>query len=379
MFGTHAWRLGRFGGVEIKIDPSWSFIAFLVGYTFFLVLDDAFPDREQGLLIGVAAVMAIVFFASVLLHELAHSWTAMARGIEVRGITLFLFGGATHADLDAEQPGDELVIASAGPVTSLAIAGILWAVAELVGDTLLGYAAGRLGWINLVLAVFNLVPGFPLDGGRILRSLVWRRSGNLLKATHISAATGQGFGYVLIGLGILEIMFAGALIGGLWFIAIGWFLSQSAQAAFIQLRVKHMLADVPARRVMTSGLIEIPADLNVQKAIDEYFMRHAHSAYPVRDGDTIIGIITLPVVRGVPHDDRPDRRVGDVAVPLSDACTVGPSDPMDDVLEKLNTNDTHRVVVVADGRVAGMITTRNLTRWLQRSEELGLDEVEIPS
>lgn len=374
MFGTHAWRLGRFGGVEIKIDPSWSFIAFLVGYSFTVILDDAFPDHATQTLVTVAVLMTVAFFASVLLHELAHSWVSKARGIEVRGITLFLFGGATHADLDAESPTDELVISAVGPLTSLAIAGAFWGLAVLSGDTLAGYATGRLGWINLALAVFNLVPGFPLDGGRILRSLVWLRTNDLLRATRIAARGGQSFGYVLIALGILELLLAGSLIGGLWFIAIGWFLAQTAQAAFLQLRVRHMLADVPAWKVMTTDIIEIPAETTIQQAIDDYFLRRDFSAFPVRAGDETVGIITLPRIKRLPREVWSQRLVGQEVVPLSEECTVGLSTPMDEVLDLVNANEAHRVLVLDAGTVRGIITARNVVRWMEQSEALGLTE-----
>lgn len=375
MFGSNAWRIGAVGGVDVKIDPSWSFIAALIAYTFYALLAAEFPDGATGSHVALAVVMALVFFASVLIHELAHSWTARRRGVEVHGITLFLFGGATNADLETENPTDELVISVVGPLTSLALAGVLWGAAVVAGEGLIGYAAGRLGWINLALAVFNLVPGFPLDGGRILRSLAWRSTGDVMRATRIASRGGQWVGYTLIAIGVFEVLFLGALIGGLWLVAIGWFLSQSAQASFLQLQVRRVLADVPASQLMSRDLVEIPADMTLRQAVDEYFLRHDHSAFPVRSPEGVSGIVTLSAVRAVPQDEWGGRRVNDVAVPLSDACTVDRSRPMDEVLDKLNTNDTRRVVVTEDGDVAGILTSRDLAQWLRRSEELGLTGV----
>jgi Zn-dependent protease/CBS domain-containing protein len=372
MFRGNSWRLGRFGGIEIKIHPSWSIIALLIAYSFYWILAADFAAQNIAVLIFVAVVMSAVFFISVLLHELAHSWTARSRGIEVKGITLFLFGGATEADLDSNNPIDELVISSIGPITSAALAAVFWAIAVGAGPGLTGFAAGQLGWINLALAVFNVIPGYPLDGGRILRSLVWRSTGDLDRATRVAAQAGVGIGYTLVGLGILEILLLGALIGGLWLAAIGWFLAQLAQATFAQMKAKRMLREVPASRVMLRHVVEIPAWTPIQQAVDDYFMRNDFDAYPVVDGDRVIGLVTLGAVRTVPRQDWPGRPVRDVVTPLSEASVVDPSKPMDEVLETLTSNEVKRVIVVDQGEIVGIIASRDVTRWLQRSEDLGL-------
>jgi Zn-dependent protease/predicted transcriptional regulator len=372
VFGGHAWRIGRIGGIEIKIDPSWSFIAFLIAYTFWVIVDDRFPAEGTATTVSLGIGMAVVFFVSVLLHELAHSWLARARGIEVHGITLFLFGGATHADLETEDPADELAVSLVGPVTSLAIAGVLWGVTVAIGSGPLAFAAGRLGWINLALAVFNMLPGFPLDGGRVLRSLAWRSTGDMVRATRIASTAGQWLGYALIGIGILEVFLLGALIGGLWLVAIGWFLAQSAQASFVQLQVRRLLANVPAARIMSGDIVEIPADVTLQKAVDDYFMRHDHGAFPVTDGEKTTGLVTLQRVRATPRDTWDTTTVREIEEPLSDTCTVAPADRLDEVVGKLMSGDLRRVVVVERGHVVGIISPRDLGHWLERSQQLGL-------
>lgn len=370
MTGMTTWRLGRVGGIEIKIDPSWTFIAALVGYSFFLVLREVFPDRDASAIFLFAAIMALVFFASVLLHELAHSWVARARGVEVKGITLFLFGGATEADLDTEDPEDELVIAAVGPVTSLVIAGLFWLISSLSGEGPVGFAAGYLGWINLALAIFNLLPGFPLDGGRVLRSIVWRSTGDQVRATRVGAQAGRIVGMLVIALGLFEVLFLNSLVGGLWLVAIGWFLMQAAAASFLQLQVRQLLAGVPASRVMTREIATIPAETTVQEAIDEYFMRHNYNAFPVTEGSDATGILTLASVRAVPRERWADTRVSDIDEPLSEMFTVAPGDSIEDVVPKLMQGDVGRVVVIDDGDVVGLITPRDLVRWLERSREL---------
>ncbi|MDX1746551.1 MAG: site-2 protease family protein [Halobacteriales archaeon] len=377
MFGRNAWRIGRVGGIEIRIDPSWSFIAFLIAYTFYVILETEFPGESTGTTVVLSIVMAALFFGSVLLHELAHSWVAVSRGVEVRGITLFLFGGATHAELETETPSSEFVIAVVGPVTSLAIAGMLWAATLAIGDGPLAFATGRLGWINFALAVFNLVPGFPLDGGRLLRSAVWGRTGDLVRATRVASTAGQWVGYLLIAIGILEVFLLGALIGGLWLVAIGWFLSQSAQGSFHQLQVKRLLAEVPASRIMSHHLVGIPAAVTIQEAVDDYFMEHDFNAFPVNEDGETIGLVTLAAIRGVSRDEWDSTRVTDVSEPLSESCTVGPDDRLDEVVGKLMNGDLRRVVVVDDDRVIGIISPRDLGHWLERSQQLGLTETRL--
>lgn len=370
MFGATAWRIGRVGGVEIKIDPSWIFIALLVGYSFFIVLSQTF-DRGLVTLITLAVVMTLVFFSSVLFHELAHSWLARARGVDVKGITLFLFGGATQADLETKEPQDELLIAVVGPISSLVLAGIFWGASVLAGEGPTAFAAGYLGWINLALAVFNLLPGFPLDGGRVLRSLVWRSTGDLIRATRIASRAGRIVGMIVIGIGVFEIFFFGALVGGLWLVAIGWFLSQAAAASFTHLQLKAVLADVPASRVMTSDIEAMPAGIDVRHAVDDYFMRNNYNAFPVTsDGDTK-GIVTMAAVRELPRERWLETSVDEIVQPLSEMCTVNVNDTLGDVIPKLMQGEVGRVVVLDNGQVVGLITPRDLVRWLERAQELG--------
>lgn len=375
MFGRNAWTIGRIGGIEVRIDPSWSFIALLVAYSLFVTIDLRFGAVGTATVIAFATGMAIIFFASVLLHELAHSWVAVSRGVEVESITLFLFGGVTKADLETKRPADELVIAIVGPLTSIALAGIFWAIAVTFGQgTIGGFASGYLGWINLVLGAFNLVPGFPLDGGRVLRSIIWWRSGDLVRATRVAARGGQLVGYGLIGVGIFEIVYLGDLVGGLWMVAIGWFLAQAAQGSFLQLQMHRVLAEIPASRIMSNGIIEIPGDISIQEAVDEYFLKHDFNAFPVRDGAETVGLLTLNSIRALPRDEWSSRTARNEAEPLVDSCTVSPSDPLNEVVEKLMSGDMRRLVVIDDGHVTGIITPRDLSRWLQRSQELGLYE-----
>ncbi len=374
MLSLEGWRVGRIAGVDIRIDATWTFILFLVGYSFFLILTQQFPDSSTGLMTGLAGIMAVLFFASLLLHELAHAVVAQGRGIEVRGITLFLFGGATHARLEAHEPRDEFIIAAVGPITSVMIAGVLWVLVEFLGDVLpveIAYAIGRLGWLNLILGVFNLVPAFPLDGGRLLRALVWARTGDLLRATRIASQAGQVFAHLLIALGVFEVLLGG-FVGGLWLAAIGWFLNQAAQLSYSQLRMRRIFRSVEAADLTTREVVDIPGDTSLQVAVDGYFMRYDYNAFPVRDDGHTIGILTLRAVRRVPSDAWTSRTVSEVMEPLSSECAVPLHERMDHVIDKLETAESQRVLVLDGDDVVGLITPRDLTRWLHRVQELDL-------
>lgn len=236
MFGT-SWRVGRVAGIEVRVDSSWAVIALLVTYTMYLRSSIVYPELSGAGAVGIAVLATVLFFGSVLVHELAHALVSQARGIRVQDITLFLFGGATRARVDSRGPGDEFLITVVGPLTSLLLAG-LFGLGNLAGrgalpPSLVG-TLGYLAWTNLLLAAFNLVPGFPLDGGRLLRSAIWKATGNLRRATRIASVAGQGAGWLLVAAGVVALL-AGNLAGGIWYAFIGWFLVQAARSSYQEL------------------------------------------------------------------------------------------------------------------------------------------------
>jgi Zn-dependent protease len=371
MFGT-SWRVGRIAGIEVRIDSSWAVIALLITYSMYLRLSVLYPELEGGGAVGLAVLSAVLFFGSVLVHELAHALVAQARGIRVQDITLFLFGGATRAKVDSRGPGDEFLIALVGPLTSGLLAGLFGIVAGLgrgVLSTPLAGTFGYLAWTNLVLAAFNLVPGFPLDGGRLLRSAIWKATGSLGRATRIASVAGQGVGWLLVAGGVAWLL-AGDLAGGIWFAFIGWFLVQAARSSYQDLQLQQLLRGVEAEEVMAADLVRIPPGLSLQEAVDDYFMRYDHGAFPVEEGGRTIGLLTLRGVRRVPRTQWPNRRVGEAMVPLSDQVVVAPDARMDGVVGKLQDGQAGRVLVVQDGEVVGIITPSDLTRWLRRWQTL---------
>jgi Zn-dependent protease/CBS domain-containing protein len=367
MFGT-SWRVARIAGIEVRIDSSWAVIALLITYSMYLRLSVLYPELSGGGAVGLAIVSAVLFFGSVLVHELAHALVAQARGIRVQDITLFLFGGATRARVESRGPGDEFLIALVGPLTSGLLAGLFGIVAGLGSDLLSRALAGTFGylaWTNLLLAVFNLVPGFPLDGGRLLRSAIWKATGSLGRATRIASVSGQGVGWLLVAAGVAWLL-AGDLAGGIWFTFIGWFLVQAARSSYQELQLQQLLRGVEAEDVMAANLVRIPPELSLQDAVDNYFMRYDHGAFPVEEQGRTIGLLTLRGVRRVPRQQWPTHRVRDHMVPLGDQVVVAPDARMDGVLGKLQDGEANRVLVAHDDEVVGIITPSDLTRWLRR-------------
>src|ERR671910_1076807 len=367
MFGT-SWRVGRIAGIEIRIDSSWAVIALLITYSMYLRLSVLYPELSGGGAVGLAILSAVLFFGSVLVPELAHAVVSQARGVRVQDITLFLFGGATRARVESRGPGDEFLIALVGPLTSGLLAGLFGVVAGLGRDALSTPLAGTLGylaWTNLLLAAFNLLPGFPLDGGRLLRSAVWKATGSLARATRIASLAGQAVGWLLVAAGVAWLL-AGDLAGGIWFAFIGWFLVQAARSSYQDLQLQQLLRGVEAEDVMAGDLRRIPPELSLQDAVDDYFMRYDHSGFPVEEQGRTIGLLTLRGVRRVPREQWPTHRVRDHMVPLGDQVVVAPNARMDSVVGKLQDGETNRVLVVEDDEVVGIITPSDLTRWLRR-------------
>ena len=371
MFGN-AWRLGRLAGIEIRIDTSWVVIALLVSYSMYLQFTEAFEQISQPAAVGLGIASALLFFGSVLAHEMAHALTARRRGIAVRGITLFLFGGATHAKVESRGPKDELVISVVGPLTSLVLGGLLILIGSVGREVLARPIAGGLrylGFVNLALGLFNLLPGFPLDGGRVLRSLVWRATGSLSRATRVASIAGQVVGYLIVALGALFLL-QGALVSAIWFAAIGWFLAQAARSSYEELQVRRFLETVDAEDLMSPNLVSVPDAISLRQAVDQYFMRYDHSAFPVESDGHTIGLLTLRGVKRIPQQEWEARSVQEAMEPLGAQCSVEAATPMDRVMARLQDGETGRCLVVRDGEVVGIITPTDIARWLQRRRAL---------
>jgi Zn-dependent protease/CBS domain-containing protein len=363
-------RLGSIFGIEIRIDYSWFVIFFLVLWTLTRgVFPTSYPGQEPLVYLVMGTVGTLLLFTSLLAHELSHSLLSRSRDLPVEGITLFMFGGMAHASGEFKSPDDEFVIAGVGPLSSLGIAALFWLIAragiELGLPPAVLAVASYLALINLVLAVFNLFPGFPLDGGRLLRALVWKRTGDLRRATRVATNGGKILGYLLMVLGLLN-LFGGNPVGGLWLLLIGWFIRFAADASYTQHVLRQSLQDVRAQDLMTPHPHTVPPDLGLQQFVDEHVLDGFHHSYPVLAGAEPIGLITLPLVRKVPKAEWPARTVGEAMMPIGPDLVAGPEVAMSDALDKLSRSSVQRLLVTHDGRLLGIISHADVSRWLDR-------------
>ena len=352
-------------GIPVRAHPSWLLILALLTWNLAVgYFPQVLPDLPVGALWIRGLIAALFLFASVLLHELAHSIAALRYGIPVSSITLHIFGGVSQMEREPDRPGAEFTIAIVGPLTSFAIAGVL----ALVGRVLDPGPGARaimqyLVFVNALLGAFNLIPGFPLDGGRVLRAILWRLKGDGAWATRVAARTGSAFAVLLIGLGILR-AFTGELIGGLWFVLIGLFLRQSAEGSYQQLVVRRGLSPYAVRDVMARDVMTVPAGASAAEIMNHYFWNHHVSSFPVVDGDRVVGIVGLDQVKALPPETRDTIPARTFMHPLSDALTVAPGDSLWRALEKLTANGLGRVAVLDGGRLVGYLSVKDVAHVL---------------
>jgi Zn-dependent protease/CBS domain-containing protein len=368
----------RVAGIQIAIDYSWLVIFLLVLWSLSAgYFPRAYPGYDPTAYWGIGAAATILFFASVVVHELAHALVANRLGQPVRRITLFIFGGMAHLSREPSNPRTEIGIAAVGPATSFALAGLFWAVAaglDNAGAAPLWIAMFQyLGFINLSLAVFNLLPGFPLDGGRIVRGILWLRSGDLRRATARAADWGSGIGFGLMALGVLQI-FTGALVGGLWLVFIGMFLRGAAQSSYQSMMVEQALGGARVRDLMIPDPVVAPADITVNQAIENLFLRHGFGGFPVaRDGE-IEGLVSLRQVRVCPSEERTRRRVRDIMQPMDGRNAIPSTASVGDALGRMVDGDCGRLLVTDGGHVVGLITRTGIARFVKLRSELDTGE-----
>jgi Zn-dependent protease len=368
------WKVGRLAGIEISIHPSWLVIAFLITYSLAVA---RFPLEFDGwspvTYWVVAAATAALFFASVLAHELSHAVLARRFGLKVEGITLFIFGGATSLDSDSRSPREEALIALAGPATSLAIGLALVAANVVIAQPQLGALLGWLGFINLLLGLFNLIPGFPMDGGRVLRAIIWKLRGDRLAATRNAAMVGRLFAYGLIGLGVF-VALSVDIFSGLWLALIGWFLSNAAEATAAQAGVERTLSGVRVRDALEADPPSVSPNEPVVDLVNGRLLRGDERAFLVRHDDGgLAGIVTLNDVRRLPRERWEAARVTDIMTRYTDLATIGPEIPLIDALKLLQERDVGQLPVVEeDGRQpVGMVSRRGILRLLEARMKLG--------
>ena len=367
------WRVGKVFGIDINIDSSWLIIFALVIWTLAgSYFPEQYPRWPTWLHWTVGVITSILFFGSVLGHELAHSLVAIGQGEEVHSITLFIFGGVARITEEPDEPLKELLMAIVGPLFSMVTAmafGVLWFLTRGLSQPLSALAF-YLSTMNVFLALFNLIPGFPLDGGRVLRALIWGLSGNLKVATRLASWAGQGVAFLLMLGGTWQI-FGGRWDNGLWFIFIGWFLHSAATSGYRQVLVRGMLEGVRAGDLMTADFATVSGDLPLQQLVDEYVLRRREHSFPVADAGILQGIVCLHDVKTVPRERWPYTRVNEVMTPWAELETVSPGDDGSAILARLNARDVRQLPVVEGERLIGLLRRSDVLRYLQVRTALG--------
>lgn len=372
--GIHLFRIA---GIDVVIDYSWFIIFILVVST---MAESYFPSVQQHFttpqywVMGLCA--AVLFFASVLLHELAHSYVAIRHGIRVTVIRLFIFGGLAQVSSEPETGRHEFLIALAGPATSMALGfgfGLLFGVLLLSG----GFgAAAAVAWYlsvaNILLGVFNMIPGFPLDGGRILRAILWDCWANLTRATRVVSQIGNFFALFLIILGILLFLFAQSLITGLWFVLIGLFMKQSAAGSYQAVVIRESLAGVQIRQVMKENVVSVDWLMPLEELVNHHIYKHQLASFPVFNRDELLGMVSFDHVKAVPKELWMFKQVRDIMTPMEQVPQLAPADDAIEAFRRMVGEDLASMPVVEAGKLVGIVSRRDLLDLFKIKSDLGI-------
>ncbi len=385
-------RIGRLFGIDLRVDPSWLFIFVLISWSLTSLFASWHPDWTFATNLLVALAASLVFFISVLLHELAHSVIALAYGIPVRDITLHLFGGVSNIEKEPPTPQAELLIAIVGPIASIGI-GLAMVMASAIlidmrapdvasAEVMLAHLGPLetllvwLGPVNVIVGVFNLIPGFPLDGGRILRAIVWKVTGSLEKATRIAGGAGQGVGWFFVALGLAMVLglevpvFGRGMMSGLWLAMIGLFLRNAAVAHVRGAALDEALANVRVQDLMLVKGAYVGASIPVRELVDDWFLRHDELAYPVSEGGAFLGIVSVDDLRKLRPEDWGAMTVRDVMTPRERLIVTSPAEPLAIALRKIGGAGVRQLPALDDGMLVGMLYERDVARWLQLRSQL---------
>jgi len=361
-------------GFEIKVDMSWLILAALITWS---LASGLFPEYYKDLpksaywWMGIAG--AIGLFLSIIVHELTHSIVARHYGVSMKEITLFIFGGVAHMEEDPSSPKAEFMIAVVGPVSSFLLAAsafLLYKVGAYSGwpVTLTG-VLNYLSWLNMILAVFNLIPAFPLDGGRILRSALWKWKKDIRWSTNIAAQIGSGFGLMLIIMGIFYIV-KGNFVGGLWWFLIGLFVRAAAQSSYRQILARNLFHAKKVRDLMVTNPVTVPRAISLEDFIRDYVYKYHFQAYPVVSFGRLTGCIFLKQVASIPREQWAQHTVGSVAVPCSKEITIGPDEDANKALDLMNRTGNSRLLVVQGDELEGILSLKDMLALLSLKMEL---------
>ena len=368
-------KFGRIAGISIGLHYSWFIIAVLIALSLVQHFHAVDPQWSRTVVWMAAAVTSVLFFVALLLHELAHSLVAKARGLRVRAITLFALGGVSQIESEARDAKSEFWIAIAGPITSVVIGLVLLGTAWLGGWLVAGGPATPLtsvlvwlGNINILLAAFNMVPGYPLDGGRVLRALIWSVTHNADRATRLAAKVGQAVAFLFILAGLWR-FFVGANFGGLWLAFIGWFLLDASRASYVQVEMMAGLRDRRVADVMDHDYATVEGRLSLQDFVDEYLLRSGRRCFVVLHNGQVAGLVTPHEVKSVDRQSWSQTTVQSVMRPLRQLRTVAPDTPALQALELMSREDVNQLPVISGGRLAGIFSRGHVLRFLRTHAE----------
>jgi Zn-dependent protease/predicted transcriptional regulator len=391
---SKGFRIARIAGIDVVLDWSLVFIFTLIAFSLSMGLFPAWhPEWSSALNWATGLSAAVLFFASVLAHEMSHALVGRAQGMEINRITLFIFGGMAHLRAEPRNWRAELRMAAVGPVTSLVLGVFFMTLAGLLTGPVemdpanpeaflsqLGPVASLLTWlgpINIVLGLFNLVPGFPLDGGRILRALLWGITGDLRSATRWASELGRGFAWLLILLGVGMVfglrvpIFGSGPVSGLWLAFIGWFLHNAALTSYRQLLIKETLEEVPVKRLMRTRVITLEPDLTVEALVNDHMMGSDQRAFPVTENSRFMGLVCLQDVRKIARDNWPGTSVKDIMTAADQLSILAPNDDAAEALFELARRNVNQLPVVSEGGFQGLVTREDILKWLMLHGERG--------
>jgi Zn-dependent protease/predicted transcriptional regulator len=377
MFGKSI-KLFKLLGFQVNIDLSWLILALLVTWSLAM---GYFPYRyaylSQTTYWIMGALGAVGLFLSIVLHELGHSLVSRKQGMPMRGITLFIFGGVAEMNDEPPTARAEFVMAITGPIVSIALAAAFYAIylfgKQIQWSVSVSGIFYYLWWINGLLALFNMLPAFPLDGGRVLRSFLWRRTGNLRRATYSASRIGSGFGAGLIALGVISILF-GNFIGGMWWFLIGMFLRNAANSSYKQLEIRNALKGESIERFMNRNPVAVPADISIDELVHNYIYTHHFRMFPVMRESNVLGCISTKQVKDIPREEWGRHSVQEILIPCSKDNAVAPETDAMDVLSILQRTGNSRLLVMDRDRLVGVVSLKDLLRFLSLKLDLESDE-----
>lgn len=366
-------RVARIGGIDVYVNWSWLLAFFFITWSLSSYYAHTFKSWGGGTALLVGAISALLLFVTVLIHELAHSFTARANNLPVHTITLFIFGGVSNLTQEPQTPRVELLVAIAGPLASLVLAGLFYLLhaASSGGPSEISAVLGYLASVNLILAIFNLIPGFPLDGGRVLRALVWMGTGNLSRATRIASTIGNGIGYLFILGGLLEAFVLGSTLSGIWLAFVGWFLHNAATSSYQGAVVNSVLAGVTVRSLMDDLPPSIEPDTPIEALVYRHLLTANQRAVLIRAEDgPIQGLVTMSDVRHVDSREWPLTPVQRIMTPAARLQTVGPEDSLGQALQIMAQQDYNQLPVVEGEQLIGMLNRSHVLQYLHVRERL---------